>query len=70
MTEYELGYTPNNLKKVITRDGLSQPAFAKKHNIPLATLRKWVLPVSSQNHSDMPLEKWLNLLESIEQDRI
>lgn len=63
--KYELGYTPNNLKQVIVESGLSQPAFAKEYDMPWASLSKWLLPVTSGNHRDMPLKRWLELLRKI-----
>lgn len=68
--EFEAGYTPRNLRLLIGETGLSQPAFAKKHDIALPTLRKWLLPVDSGNHRDMPLWRWLELLKKIEQSKI
>lgn len=59
----EAGYTPANLRAVIQAAGITQAAAAALIGANERTMRKWLAPLGSPSHRDMPLEKWLALLD-------
>lgn len=58
----EIGYTPKNLRHLITQRGLLQREVAEILGVSDSMVRKWLADVHLVSHSDMPLEKWLKLL--------
>lgn len=62
--EFEIGYTPENLRQLIQQSEATQTSFAKEHEISLRTLQKWLAPVHLDDHRDMPLKKWVKLIKS------
>lgn len=64
--EFELGYTPNNLKKIREKYNLTQQQVAEIVEVSNSrTIRNWEIELSASSHRDMPLEKWRKLLSSI-----
>ena len=59
----EAGYTPANLRAVIKSAGITQAAAAAMIDANERTMRKWLSPMESPSHRDMPLEKWISLLD-------
>ena len=59
----EAGYTPANLRAVIKSAGITQAAAASLIDANERTMRKWLAPLESPSHRDMPLEKWNALLD-------
>jgi hypothetical protein len=58
----EIGYTPANLRYLIEEvKGITQKEAALICGTSDTNLRRWLMPVDSPNHRDMPLPKW-NLL--------
>lgn len=67
MTEnFELGYTPANLKTLRQQHGLTQQAVADITESTLKTAQKWETSPSMSSFANMPHTKWLKLLEYIE----
>ena len=67
MTNFEVGYTPTNLRLAITKLGITQAALARLLGVAERTLRQWLNEdLESRNHADMPLKQWRKVLELLE----
>lgn len=62
MQDFELGYTPSNLRKIIESKGWTQAHAAELLSVSDTTLRRWLMPIKTQTHADMPYRHWLRLL--------
>ena len=64
---FEVGYTPTNLRLVIEKLGLTQAALARLLGVAERTLRQWLNEdLESRNHADIPLKQWRKVLELLE----
>ena len=63
----EAGYTPANLRALLSSAGLTQQAAADLIGVDTRTVRKWLADVSGDNHRDMPLKSWRKLLDALQQ---
>lgn len=63
---FELGYTPANLKALRQRHGLTQQNVADITASTLKTAQKWETSPSMSSYANMPHTKWLKLLEYLE----
>ena len=60
---FELGYTPNNLRLAITSLGVTQAALSRLLGVSDRTLRRWLVEdLESAVHADMPLKQWRKVL--------
>lgn len=62
MQEFELGYTPINLRKIIESQGWTQAYAAELLSVSDTTLSRWLMPINVKTHADMPYRQWLRLL--------
>lgn len=62
---FELGYTPANLRAVRQKYGLTQKQVAEITGATLSTAQKWEAAMSLKTHSDMPHTRWLILLKYV-----
>ena len=61
---FEVGYTPTNLRLALTKLGVTQAALARLLGVAERTLRQWLNEdLESRNHADMPLKQWRKVLE-------
>ena len=60
---FELGYTPVNLKALRQQYGLTQQNVADITESKLKTTQKWEASPSMSSFANMPHTKWLKLLE-------
>ncbi len=60
---FELGYTPANLKALRQEYGLTQQNVADITQSTLKTAQKWEASPSMISYANMPHTKWLKLLE-------
>lgn len=60
---FELGYTPANLKALRQRYGLTQQNVADITESTLKTAQKWETSPNLKSYANMPHTKWLKLLE-------
>jgi len=61
---FEVGYTPTNLRIALARLGITQAALATLLGVAERTLRQWLNEdLESRNHADMPLKQWRKVLE-------
>ena len=64
LNDYEVGYTPTNLRLAIAALGMTQAALARFLGVAERTLRQWLNEdLESRNHADMPLKQWRKVLE-------
>lgn len=63
---FELGYTPANLKALRQKHGLTQQNVADITESTLKTAQKWETSPSMSSFANMPHTKWLKLLEYLE----
>jgi len=62
-TNFEVGYTPTNLRLALTKLGMTQAALARLLGVSDRTLRQWLNEdLESRNHADMKLSQWLEVL--------
>ena len=67
MLNFEVGYTPTNLRLALTKLGITQAALARLLGVAERTLRQWLNEdLESRNHADMPLKQWRKVLELLE----
>ena len=60
---FEVGYTPTNLRLAITSLGVTQAALARLLGVSERQLRKWLVEdLESDVHADMKLSQWLKVL--------
>ena len=63
MLNFELGYTPTNLRLAIAALGMTQSALARLVGVSDRTLRQWLVEdLESVGHRDMPLKQWRKVL--------
>lgn len=68
MNEFELGYTPQNLKKIRENHCLTQQQVADiTGTANWRTVSKWEKELGEPTHADMPYAKWVKLLDNIQQ---
>ncbi len=59
---FEVGYTPTNLRLAIEKLGVTQVALAATLNVSPQAVRYWLMPVGAKSRRDMSHEKWLEVL--------
>ncbi len=63
MLNFEVGYTPTNLRLAIAALGVTQAALARLLGVSDRTLRRWLVEdLESAVHADMPLKQWRKVL--------
>jgi DNA-binding transcriptional regulator YiaG len=66
MLNFEVGYTPTNLRLVIEKLGVSQKQAAELCGVAERTLRQWLVKdLDAIGHRDMPLKQWRKVLTLI-----
>lgn len=63
--DIEFGYTPNNLKALRQKHGLTQQATADLLNVKISGFQRWEADINLKSHTDMPLKKWFELLQKL-----
>jgi len=67
LINFEVGYTPTNLRLAITSLGVTQAALAATLGVSDRTLRQWLVEdLEVIGHRDMPLKQWRKVLELLE----
>ena len=60
---FEVGYTPTNLRLAITKLGITQAALARLLGVSERQVRRWLVEdLESAIHADMKLSQWLKVL--------
>jgi predicted transcriptional regulator len=60
--DFEVGYTPTNLRFAIAALGMTQAVFAKMLGVSEKAVRNWLMPVGTKSRRDMSHEKWLEVM--------
>ena len=67
MINFEVGYTPTNLRLAITKLGVTQAALARLLGVSDRTLRQWLVEdLDAIGHRDMPIKQWRKVLELLD----
>ena len=67
LNNFELGYTPTNLRLALARLKMTQAALSAALGVSERTLRQWLNEdLESRNHADMPLKDWRKVLELLD----
>lgn len=67
MTDYELGYTPNNLKQLLHAHGKDREFVAELFDINIRQVHRWCVEPENKNHQSMSYQRWRSLLEAVSQ---
>lgn len=62
MSDFEVGYTPTNLRLAIEKLGVTQASLAATLNVSPQAVRYWLMPVGTKSRRDMSHEKWLDVM--------
>jgi predicted transcriptional regulator len=62
LINFEVGYTPTNLRLAIAELGVTQAALAAMLNVSPQAVRNWLMPVGTKSRRDMSHEKWLDVM--------
>jgi len=62
MADFEVGYTPTNLRLVIEKLGVTQAALSATLGVTPQAVRYWLMPVGTKSRRDMSHEKWLEVM--------
>ena len=63
MLDFEVGYTPTNLRLAITSLGVTQASLASTLGVSDRTLRQWLVEeLEAIGHRDMPLKQWFKVM--------
>lgn len=63
MLNFEVGYTPTNLRLAITSLCVTQAKAAELCGVKERTLRQWLVEdLDAIGHRDMPLKQWRKVL--------
>jgi predicted transcriptional regulator len=63
LINFEVGYTPTNLRLAIAALGMTQAALARLLGVSERTLRQWLVEdLEAVGHRDMPLKQWRKVL--------
>ena len=63
MADFEVGYTPTNLRLAIARLGWTQKQMADFLGVALRSFAQWLVEdLESVGHRDMPLKQWRKVL--------
>jgi len=65
MKDYELGYTPKNLRLILSENGLAQKEAYELIGKSRGVFSKYLLPADEKNHVSMNHRDWLILINHI-----
>ncbi len=65
---YELGYTPSNLNRILAESGLTNAALARLLGVNADSVCRWRTPLGRDRHTDMPVWRWLKTVNICEAD--
>ena len=61
----EFGYTPNNLKALRKKYGLTQQETADLLDVKISGFQRWEADINLKSHTDLPFNKWFELLQKL-----
>jgi len=62
LSDFEVGYTPNNLRLAIEKLGITQAALARLLGVSPQSVRNWLMPVGTKSRRNMDYEVWLEVM--------
>lgn len=62
---FELGYTPNNLKKLVALTGLNYADFIRKYELTTSTFFGNITDIDSKSHRSMSYKAWHELTQKV-----
>ncbi len=63
LNDFEVGYTPTNLRLAIISLGVTQAALSRLLGVSDRTLRQWLVEdLDAIGHRDMTLKQWRKVL--------
>jgi len=62
LNDFEVGYTPTNLRLAIEKLGVTQAALARLLDVSPQAVRYWLMPVGKKSRRNMSHEKWLEVM--------
>lgn len=65
---FELGYTPNNLKKLVALTGLNYADFVRKYELTSSTFFNNIADFNSKSHRSMSYKSWHELTQKVFND--
>lgn len=65
---FELGYTPNNLKKLVALTGLNYADFVRKYELANSTFFNNIADFDSKSHRSMSYKTWHELTQKVFDD--
>lgn len=65
MSDYELGYTPNNLKKLLHDSGKDREYVADFFDINIRQVHRWCVDPDNKNHQSMSHKRWAKLRDTL-----
>jgi len=67
LINFEVGYTPTNLRLALARLSMTQSALAHLLGVSDRTLRQWLMDdLEAVSHRDMPLKQWRRVLKLLD----
>ena len=66
MLNFEVGYTPTNLRLAITKLGVTQAELARLLGVAPQSVRNWLMPIGTKSRRNMDYEMWLKVLELLD----
>lgn len=66
LNDYEVGYTPTNLRLAIEKLGVTQAELSRLLGVAPQSVRNWLMPIGTKSRRNMDYEMWLKVLELLE----
>lgn len=65
---FELGYTPNNLKKLVSLTGLNYADFIRQYELTASTFYNNISDIDAKSHRSMSYKSWHELTQKVFDD--
>lgn len=65
----EFGYTPENLKRLRQKYGITQQQMAELLDTNISTARRWETSIERTSHATMPYMKWVEFISILQNKR-
>ena len=62
----EFGYTPENLKRLRQKYGITQQRMAELLDTNISTARRWETLIDRTSHATMPYVKWAEFISILQ----
>lgn len=68
IVDFEIGYTPFNLKAMRKSLGKTQGEIAELLKVSLVTVQRWEMESEKNSHVGMPHRKWIEFMEYVREN--